>query len=152
MTVAMSQPPFMEPPPEHPARRSWWSRNWKWVVPLGVVAPILACGGFIGILVTVIFSVMKGSVAYTESVAAVRADPAVVAALGTPIEEGLPRGNIEVNGATGYADLAIPISGPRGDGTIYVSAEKRRGQWHFTTLQVQTDDQQWFDLLAGAEP
>ena len=162
----MSQRPFMpiepqqlqqqrqqqqQPQPQMP-RKSWWSRNWKWAVPVFAGTPILVCGGFIGILFAVVFSVLTNSVAYTESVAAVRADPAIVAALGTPIEEGLPSGNVQVNGGSGYADLAIPISGPLGSGTIYVEAEKRGSDWYFTTLEVVTDDEQWYDLLAGAEP
>ena len=56
----------------------------------------------------------------------------------------------EVNPGSGYADLVIPISGPKGEGTLYVEAEKARGQWYFTTLEVTvagTNDS--YDLLAG---
>ena len=67
-----------------------------------------------------------------------RAEPAVEMALGTPIEEGLfVVGNINISGSSGQADLAIPISGPHGKGTIYAMAEKSAGQWTFSTLVVE---------------
>jgi Cytochrome oxidase complex assembly protein 1 len=40
--------------------------------------------------------------------------PAVIEALGSPIKEGFfVSGNTNVNGASGEANLSIPISGPR---------------------------------------
>ena len=39
------QPPPPPPPPQQPPRRSWWSRNWKWALPVGCLLPVLLCGG-----------------------------------------------------------------------------------------------------------
>lgn len=128
-------------------RRSWWSRNWKWVVPVGIGAPIVIGGGFLALIFMLVFGLLTGSVPYTEAVAAAQADAGVTGALGRPLEGGLPMGNIEVNNRSGYADLAIPITGPRGEGTIYVVAEADMGEWYFTTLEVVTDRDEWFDLL-----
>ena len=50
-----------------------------------------------------------------------RANPEVVAALGEPIESGLLiSGSINVEGSGGNVDVSIPISGPKGSGTLYV--------------------------------
>ena len=140
---------FDQDPGSEPAPKNWWSRNWKWVVPVGVLAPILVCGGFVTLLVSFVFGLMKNSGAYQEAVAAARADTAVVAALGTPIEEGFfVTGNIELNNTSGYADLAIPISGPRGEAVIYVVAKKSGGRWSYSTLEVALEEPgQWVDLL-----
>ena len=130
-------------------RRSWWGRNWKWFLPVTIITPLLMCGGFVGLLVALVFGVLRNSVAYQEAVAAARREPAVVAAIGAPIEEGLPMGNIEVSGGSGYADLRIPISGPQGSATIYVAAERWSGEWYFDTLEVKLHGQdRWIDLLA----
>ena len=41
-----------------------------------------------------------------------------------------------MNGPSGSADLAIPISGPNGAGTIYVKAKKVAGIWEYSILEV----------------
>ncbi len=57
--------------------------------------------------------------------------------LGTPVEVGLlTTGNISTSGSSGEADLAIPISGPKGGATVYVVASKSEGEWIFSTLVV----------------
>jgi hypothetical protein len=50
--------------------------------------------------------------------------PAVAQKLGGRIEEGwLTSGSINVGtGGSGDANLAVPISGPKGNGTVYVMA------------------------------
>src|SRR5258706_2258744 len=66
--------------------------------------------------------------------------PAVVAALGMPIVEGFfTSGNIKVSGRSGSADLAIPISGPSGSGTVFLEARKSAGQWSFLTLAFESE-------------
>ena len=63
-----------------------------------------------------------------------------MAALGTPIEEGwYLLGNTNVNGRSGDADLSIPVSGPKGKGTIYAVATKSGGEWSYSKLTVKID-------------
>ena len=145
---AIGQPPGW-PAGRPPGTRSWWSRHWKWVVPVSVVAPILVCGGFMTLVVTMAFGMIKSSGPYEEAVAAARGDTAVVAALGLPIEEGFfVMGSIEVSPSSGYAELAIPISGPKGGGTIFVVAEKYSGTWTYDQMEVSVDATgEWIDLL-----
>jgi hypothetical protein len=69
--------------------------------------------GLAALIVTVVFGMLKSSDAYQGALARARADPAVVMALGSPIEEGwFVMGNINISGSSGEADLAIPVSGP----------------------------------------
>ncbi len=42
-----------------------------------------------------------------------------------------------MNGGSGEADLAIPISGPKGKATIYAVATKSGGKWTYSKLTVQ---------------
>lgn len=126
----------MQTPPPLPrdSTPGWWERNWKWFVPILCLAGALVIGAF----VTSIFALMKSSDAYIGAVARAKADPSVNGALGTPIKEGfLVTGNINVSGASGKADLAIPIEGPKGNATIFVAAHKIAGQWRFDRLIVQ---------------
>jgi len=100
--------------------------------------------------VTLVFGFMKSSVAYSGALDRARAAPAVIAALGTPIRDGFfVAGNISVNGQSGKAELAIPISGPKGDATVYVVASEALGEWHFERIVVQIDRTgRRIDLLA----
>ena len=94
--------------------------------------------GFVVLIVTVVFGMIKSSDVYKGALARARANPAVEMALGTPIEEGLfVMGNINISGSSGEADLAIPISGPDDEATIYAAAKKSAGQWTFLTLVVK---------------
>jgi hypothetical protein len=140
-------------PPPLPLDRSttWWQRNWKWFIPASL-SGIALFAGFIALIVTIVFGMMKSSHAYKEALAMARADLHVQEALGSPIKEGLlVMGNINVNGSSGHADLAIPVSGPKGSGTIYVVASKSAaGQWTISRLVVDVKaTNERIDLLAN---
>ena len=100
-------------------------------------------------MVMIGFGAMKSSDVYKEALARAKASPAVAEALGTPIKAGyFISGNIKVSGPSGDADLSIPISGPRGKGTIYVEARKSAGEWSFSLLEVKiAGTQERIDLL-----
>jgi Cytochrome oxidase complex assembly protein 1 len=126
----------MQKPPPLPNAKppDWWDRNWKWFVPAVCAVGLLLMGSF----VAVIFGAMRSSDAYVGALGRSRASPAVVAALGTPIEPGFfVTGTINLTDSTGRAELAIPISGPKADATISVEATKALGVWHFNHLVVQ---------------
>jgi hypothetical protein len=129
-------PGVPQPPPA-----GWWSRNWKWFVPTGCcLTPLVLGGAFAAFIVLVVFGAMKQSDAYKMAVARAKADPRIVAALGTPISEGwFLSGKTNVNGGSGDADLTIPISGPKGKGTIYAVATKSAGEWTYAKLVVKVD-------------
>jgi len=136
------------------AKTNWWTRNWKWFVPLGCFTVALLFLAFAGSIVVIVFSAMKSTDVYKEALARAKADPAVIEALGSPIKDGfLLSGNTNVNGASGESNLAIPISGPRGKGTVYVSASKSLGRWIYSGLVVEiSGTHQRIDLLQTAAP
>jgi hypothetical protein len=85
-----------------------------------------------------VMSLMKSSGAYAEAVAAARQDPDVRQAIGEPIEEGwYVTGNVQTSGPSGAASLAIPLSGPKGSGTLYVEGRKRADRWRYTVMEFQ---------------
>lgn len=62
-------------------------------------------------------------------------------------------GNTNVNGASGESNLAIPISGPKAKGTIYLSANKSLGRWNYSGLIVEVGrTHQRIDLLQKSMP
>jgi hypothetical protein len=139
---AMEPTPPSQPPPltPQPPRGNWWQRNWKWFVPTGCLTLIAMAVLFVACIVFLVFSVMKSSDAYKIAVARATSDQRVVAALGTPISEGMfASGKTNVNGPSGEADIGIPISGPKGKATIYAVATKSEGTWTFSKLNVKID-------------
>ena len=133
----------MEPaPPPIPAQKksNWWSRNWKWFVPTGCLTIFALFAVFVCSIVVIVFSAMKSTDVYKDSLAKAKANPAVIEALGEPIKDGIfVSGNTNVNGASGESNLAIPISGPKGKGTIYLKAEKSVGRWKYSELVVEIE-------------
>jgi hypothetical protein len=132
-------PPFTPAPQPQPA--GWWSRNWKWFVPTGCcLTPLVLGGALAAFIILVVFGAMKQTDVYQTAVARAKADQRVTTALGTPIEEGwYLSGNTKVSGSSGEADLTIPISGPKGKGTIYAVATKSAGEWTYSKLIVKID-------------
>ena len=119
-------------------KKGWWGRNWKWVVPVGCLGLFVLFAAFLSGLFFLIFGIIKSSDVYKDALVRVKANPVVQDRLGQPMEAGLiVTGSINVNGPSGEANLAIPISGPKGKGTVYVGATKSAGQWTFATLVVE---------------
>ena len=107
---------------------------------------------FVVCIVFFVFSVLKSSDAYQTALTRAKNDPRVVAALGSPIKDGLvPSGKTNVNGPTGDADIGIPISGPKGKATIYAVGTKSNGKWEFSKLAVQVDGGEMIDLNESAK-
>ena len=135
-------------------RTTWWSRNWKWFVPTGCATVVLVFALGIVALVGFVFGMIKHTGAYAEAVARAKADPAVIEALGTPIEEGfMVSGQISETGPSGTADMSIPLRGPRGAGTLYVEAKKSAGRWEYQRLVFEVGGtRRRIDLLGAAAP
>lgn len=121
-------------------------------MPLGCLTVLLLIVGFIVATMFFAFSMMKSSDAFKLAFAKAQASPAVVKTLGEPIKSGLiVAGNINVSGPAGAADLSIPISGPKGRGTVYLKATKSMGEWTFEELVVKIEGTgERIDLLAEA--
>lgn len=129
----------IQPTAEYGTEKTWWSRNWKWVVPVGCGVPVLillVCGGLLFGIFYWVMGLIKGSDAYTDSLQMVQQNALVQAELGTPIEPGYwVMGEINLTNNSGDADISYSVSGPQGEGTVYVVAEKAAGQWDFKLIR-----------------
>ena len=121
---------------------------------LGCFAVLVMGGLFIAGLLVITTAAMRSSDAYQLALAAAQRDPAITAELGAPIHAGwLTTGQINVSGSSGEANLEIPISGPRGSGTIAARANKSAGKWRFSSLNVRISGRTTpLDLLAATPP
>ncbi len=136
------------PAPMPGQRRSWLGRNWKWLL-----AAVFVCGlVFVVGVVTLIMGAMRASDVAKEAFARAQSNPLVVQRLGTPISEGwFVGGSINVSTGSGDADLSVPISGPKGKGTVFVTAQKTAGTWDYSVMLASIEGSgEKINLLAGA--
>ena len=132
-------------PPRHPAygareSTSWWRSNWKWVVPVGCLGMLVALGALVAVILVIVFSAIKSSEPADYAARSARADPRVHAELGQPVDVGFfVSGSVNSSGPSGNADLSLPLSGPKGTGTLYVVARKQSGQWQYSALGLAVD-------------
>ncbi len=129
-------------------QKSWFSRNWGWVIPVG------GCGcGCLGIILLFVFGI--GAAVFGVSEMITNATPIehaidqasrneeVILLLGEPIEMyGIPSGNISLNNDDGDVDFSISIKGPNGKGTLIVSGIKTNGEWAYEDLYVRIKETQ----------
>jgi TonB family protein len=128
--------------PQQPQQKGCLGRNWKWMLPVGCLGLILAGVLLVGGIVFVAMSAIKSSEVYQGALKAAQAHPAAVERLGEPIKDGwFVKGNIKLDGTGGNADFEVPVSGPKGSGTLYVRAVSPDGAWMYERL----------DLVAGGE-
>ena len=112
--------------------RSWLARNWGWLVAAAFVLFL----SFVAAILLFVFGLIKNSDAAKLAIKTAESNPALAEQIGQPMKIGwLVTGNIEVTPDTGSAELSIPVSGPKGSGTIYAEAHKHAGIWHLELLQ-----------------
>jgi hypothetical protein len=93
----------MNPNPEGgpPQQKNWFSRNWKWLVPLGCFGPLLCCGVFSAVAYFGATTMIESSPVFTTALARANANPDVQAAMGTPLVPGFGlNGSVDEKGGT----------------------------------------------------
>jgi hypothetical protein len=131
---------------------AWRNRRWESVEAFKATQRTWAIWGAVvwatlialfGAMFVAIMVMMKNSEPYQMAVAAVHADPQAPALLGEPISTGYPSGELREVSLGGYAQMQIPIKGPKGRGTVYMQATRKLGRWTLDEayLQMRGQDQ-----------
>ena len=137
--------------------RTWWARNWKWAVPagcsIGCLGLLVLLGSFAAGAFLLVDHVFRSTEVYAEALERARTHPDVVEEMGLPLEVGwMMSGSIRVSGPSGEADLAVPISGSRKSGTLYIVAAKQAGAWTYELLELEIEGRmERIDLLKENE-
>jgi len=115
---------------------SWPESHWKLLVGLLLLLGLLGAGAAASLVWLAMYAI-RGSDVAQEAFSRARSSQAVAQALGAPIKEAwFVSGSINENPASGSADLAMPISGPKGNGTLYVTARKSAGAWQYCLIEL----------------
>lgn len=119
-------------------QKSWFARNWPWVIPVGGCLTVILLFVFgVGAAIFGVSKALKNSTPYAYAIEMVNNNPDVISALGENIEsDGMFNGDISLKNNEGHADLKIPIEGEKGKGIIVVKGEKYNGDWDYEELYV----------------
>lgn len=128
---------------------SWWKRNWKWVVPLGgCLSLIVLFVIFVGSVFWGVTSALQESQPYEYALEKINQDEEIIRVLGSPIEkDGMIQGSYNYTNGKKSADMIIPVSGPKGSGTLFVEAAGEDDQWTYNVIRVEITDDESIDLL-----
>lgn len=86
------------------------------------------------------YETVKSSVPIAMALRIAGDDPRVQERLGTPMRVGrLLSGTVNVEDGAGSAAMVFPVSGPRGKGTLSLSATKSAGQWTIDGLDLEME-------------
>lgn len=115
------------------SQRIWARVGWGMAIGLPALFAVLMWS---------IVTMMTSSQPYQDSLAAIRSHPKLERSLGHPVEPvgWLVSGNIKYENDAGNASLSYAVAGPRGEGTVYLDANRQRGTWYFDSLVVVTAD------------
>ena len=123
---------------EQQIQKSWFARNWGWVLGGGCLTLIIIVVIGFGSLIFGVSKMFTTSTPYQYAIEKAFTNEEVIDVLGAPIEaDGMINGNISLNGSDGDANFKIPIKGPNGKGRIVVVATKDYGEWIYEKLYVQ---------------
>ena len=119
-------------------QKSWWGRNWPWVLPVGGCLTVILLFVFgIGAIFFGVTKALKNSTPYEYAVDLASNHSDVMEVLGSPVEtDGMLSGNISLNNDGGDVDFTIPLRGPNGKGSLVVKGEKIDGEWIYEKLYV----------------
>lgn len=145
----------MTPQPDGPpmAQKSWFGRNWKWLLPVGCGTPLLCCLSFAAVTYFTVTKVIGASPVFAQALQRANDNPEVKAALGTPVTPGFGlQGSMNETNGEGTADVTAPLEGPKGKGTMHLRATGRGGRWTFQQLDVEAGGKTISLLEAEAPP
>lgn len=123
-------------------RKSWFRRNWKWLLPVGgCLTLILMLMVLVGTLFFGVTKMFANSEPYQYALEQASTNEKVIAVMGEPIEKkGIVSGNMSLSDDDGEANFKLPIKGPKGEGSIVILAVKNYGEWIYKELYVQIED------------
>ena len=121
---------------------NWMQAHWK--LALGAAIGLALCGTI------AIFTSLRNSDVVKLAIATAESNSALAERLGRPLQTGwfITGRLVQSTPGTGHADLAIPVSGPLGSGTLYAEGHKQAGIWHLEMLQFGSErSNERLDLL-----
>lgn len=108
-------------------------RRWaQWGVALLLLSVALVVAGFFAI-----GAAFRDSDVHRQALARLEASPEAAALIGRPMATGVPMGGVQISGPGGRASLSFGVTGPTGEGTVFVEATREQGRWTIERLELE---------------
>jgi len=125
---------------EEVRQKSWFSRNWGWVLGGGCLTLIVVVVALFAGLFFKITDTVKQSEPYAYAFEKTIENEKVMSFLGTPIEtNGIGNSSFNYKNGLTKTELTIPIRGPKDEAIIVVEAETINDEWVYNVLYVKID-------------
>lgn len=123
---------------ENVKQKSWFGRNWLWVLPVGGCLTIILFIVFgIGALFFGVSNVIKDSTPVEYAIERAENNFEITQLLGDNIDiDGMFNGNLSLNNDRGTVDITVPIKGEKGSGKLIIKGEKYDGEWVYEDLYI----------------
>ena len=119
-------------------QKTWWGRNWLWVVPVGGCLTLIILGIVLaGSLFFGISKAMKSTEPYQLALEKSLSNEELKDIIGSPIEpDGMMQGTMNYKNGQGDVDIRFPVRGPQGKATVEVKGEKDSEEWEYEHLRA----------------
>ena len=123
-------------------QKSWFGRNWPWVLPVGGCLTVILLFIFgVGAAIFGATKMLKGSEAYEYALEQATNNEELIYIIGEPIEtDGIMQGSINYNNGVSSADIKIPLKGPNGKASVSIKGEKRDSIWNYEAFYITIKD------------
>lgn len=120
---------------------SWWQRHWKGLLAAGCGASLALLAAAVVGVYALAMTALRSSEPYRHAMRIARSNPAVLIALGEPVQAGWWASGHFAFAAdgTGEVQFTIPVHGSRGDGLLRIRGDRRDGVWHYDVLSIRVD-------------
>ena len=125
-------------------QKSWFGRNWPWVIPVGgCLAVILLFVFGVGAAIFGGVKMLKNSESYEYAVNKASTNEELISIIGEPIEtDGIMQGSLNYNNGVSSADISVPLKGPNGKASVSIKGEKRDDIWIYEAFYITIKDTQ----------
>ncbi|WP_299365998.1 cytochrome c oxidase assembly factor Coa1 family protein [Winogradskyella sp.] len=122
-------------------QKSWFARNWGWVLGGGCLVVILLFVFGVGAAIFGGMKMLKSSEPYEYAVEQASTNERLISIIGEPVEtDGIMQGSLNYKNGKRSADFRIPLKGPNGKAFVYVKGEKLDDTWDYEKLYVTIKD------------
>ncbi len=135
-------PPYNPPPPLKEGRGPLF-----WIA-TGCSGCLVAIVVFVAAIYTIVATAFSHSTPIEETLQRARANPQVIAALGTPMHSGwLYLGNLNADNTNGSIDVSFTIKGPKAKAGAHVRGTRSNGVWTYQEMRIDLENGTKVDLL-----
>ncbi len=108
------------------------------VLLLVIGLPVCTCGGCVATIFYGVTAAIKGSEPYKRALAEAQNNAEVRDLVGEPVAAGyLVTGSINLDQDGGECDIQVPISGPKGSGTVRIRGTRQGGTWTYQEIAAE---------------